>query len=149
MTIEEEEVFRSKSGTHYITYNHNVNMVMAYLGEIVDAEEYLNVNFVMGDKLAEYKTSKLYIDLSQLRNYTVRTRIAAAMQMPEAFLKKVPYFAVAFLKSNNFFENVAVGATIHSATKISSKFTGKMFNSKPEALEWLINFEIPAQYHLK
>ena len=113
----------------------------------VDLEEYINSLKLLGNNLQLLSTGRVLADFSKQSNNRLSLKAAAISHVNRTIIEKAPYFLLAILRSKNFFTNLQLQATLSTGKSLSKKFIdAKMFDTKADALTWLLEYDIPSEY---
>lgn len=115
----------------------------------VGDKEYLDFLYKSGEMILAAKTGRLLADFSELKNYGLGLRAIALNNLKVTTLDKAPYLLVAIVKSSSTFENLGIEVALKTARQLSKKMLdGRLFSTKEEAMEWLINYLVPGDLEI-
>lgn len=147
--MQKIEEYISPSGqlTVHVVPEHNIVGASYKNLTHVSVDEYISYMKRCGELAQKFGFGKLFLDLSEVRNFSLPLRAAGVNNMNGLMLQKMPFFLLAIAKGPNTFDNIATQTAMNLARPLSTKFIdGKMFSTPDEAITWLKTFEIPAKF---
>lgn len=60
-----------------------------------------------GDRAEKFSFGKLFLDLSEVKNFSLPLRAAGVNNINPLMLQKMPFFLLAITKGKNTFDNIA------------------------------------------
>lgn len=142
--------FATESGQIGFQVFENPAYVSSFLRSLTGTkpEEYLDAMDKLGSALAEFKTGRVLMDISEMKGFGLSLSATGVTNLSRLVLSKAPYFLLAIIKGNNLFENTAIQTGLKMSIPLSNKFlAGQMFDGtergRQQAFNWLTAYPVP------
>jgi hypothetical protein len=114
--------------------------------DVAGTSEFLESVSAMGDCMKRHDIGFMCMDISNMKNFNIPTRMAIVRNLKRIFLDKVPFLVLAVVKGKSVFENMTMQLAISASMPLSNKFRdSKMFDSERDAVEWLLSHGVHNQ----